>query len=954
MFSDSTLFRPDRRRIIATVCLALALAVGFLASPRSAEAFCRSASAARNLRIFTYNVHGIPAVPGDLDGNEDIYQDSDENRMIAIAEEILEDDPDIVALSEVWQEDGGGKATFIKMLAKRYPFSIRYVRGISTVGAHIPKSGSSGLSDSGLMLFSKDPFMKFSQNVPTDPLGYVGFEACNGPACAEWGPLHAADEVAVRTYAGGATGECAGSDCSAQKAAIMVRLQGACPYSVVWTHTDADWSVTGESPLDDQNARKKQLAIVKDLINASLTATQKDQEPIFFVGDLNVDGNFAPSPQVQMPFDNGSGSTEYGVQFDPADPNAAPHSLFFGCKNQVDNALCKLSSGGRLLTDAWAHETSPTDFGPTNHATPNAFDFNFKENIGDRLDYIFHSNPVDPEVNKAFMCMQHITRDFKLTDPERSDHMALRADFNGSFARCNARLRFPENPQGPANGAAPVEFDGTGNKTFDDSSTKLRFPGSNQWYLVDEVGTFAAAIEQSGAPSTKIGVAVYHHDDLSQEKDSFHKETSTWTPNVKGAVPVTALKYQFDDPPYLVRVYGMVDATLPDLDEGLRDPDFHKPDRSFPAPSAFGEKYTIHLHMSRCVSVDDSCSLTAGVIRPLSWASQPRNAEDMAYFTFDTDAKSSTVFPSIHLFVEPIVVAPATPDMVFTTSKVRFFKGSDYDKTRGDCAAGAPPPCNADLSVVASWSAWADTGDAPGMLDRRATITAGGLPPDDPGTPEKHILKIGRPDPNIAFTEMLRYETSLTYFMPDKGGKALVCHIQQSIMYDDQIGLDVKLDSGVPRTDCDHSDCPDLSVVTSGPMSYVGQFDDGGTPHDLGKKFGGRFVTSVMPSLYEDVLNGSDHEYLIFAMNTNSTENQNDLLGTAGELVDATIAPLAFDEGGDAEALKPRVFAWCGNQGGSNVPASQSLSSPLWACGNNEFHYTMGYHLTHDDVSKGQ
>ena len=166
MFSDSTLFRPDRRRIIATVCLALALAVGFLASPRSAEAFCRSASAARNLRIFTYNVHGIPAVPGDLDGNEDIYQDSDENRMIAIAEEILEDDPDIVALSEVWQEDGGGKATFIKMLAKRYPFSIRYVRGISTVGAHIPKSGSSGLSDSGLMLFSKDPFMKFSQNVP--------------------------------------------------------------------------------------------------------------------------------------------------------------------------------------------------------------------------------------------------------------------------------------------------------------------------------------------------------------------------------------------------------------------------------------------------------------------------------------------------------------------------------------------------------------------------------------------------------------------------------------------------------------------------------------------------------------------------------------------------------------------------------------------------------------------
>jgi hypothetical protein len=200
---------------------------------------------------------------------------------------------------------------------------------------------------------------------------------------------------------------------------------------------------------------------------------------------------------------------------------------------------------------------------------------------------------------------------------------------------------------------------------------------------------------------------------------------------------------------------------------------------------------------------------------------------------------------------------------------------------------------------------------------------------------------------------MLRYETSLTYFLPDANGHQMTCHVQQSIMYDDQIGLKVEFDSGLPRTDCDQQSCADLSIWGSGPESYIGQFDDEGTHHPVVSKFDGPFVQFVLPSLYEDVKNGDDFEYLIFALNATTTEDNSFQGGPLPESDEAKIFPLDPKFGGDAHDRKDRVFRWCGTEGGDNVPASESVPFPVWYCGKSEFHYTMGYTLTHDDQRKG-
>lgn len=924
---------PDaRRKMAATLALTVGVLCALLGVSRRAEAYC--AASPKNLRIFHYNVHGLPARPGDLDGNEDIYQISDETRMKAIADEILSDDPDVVILNEVWQEDEGGKGTFISKLAKRYPFSIRYVRGY---GSSIMPGDS--LNDSGLMLFSKDPFIKFSQPVPSDTWGYSGFESCAGSACADWGPLHANDEVAVHTYSYGPPVEYNGADKHAQKAFMMVRLQGACPYTVGFTHTDAD------EELEDQQARTVELGIIRDVINASLTASQKDQEAVFLVGDLNVDGNAAPSPHHQLPMADGSGSTEYGVQFDSSDPHASASAAFYSCKQPASFGSCLFSQGGKMLTDSWAYETSPTDYGQTNHGTANAFDFNFANDSGQRLDYIFHNNPKSPEGLAPFMCMQHITRDFKLVDPPRSDHMALRADFNGSFARCNAREKFSAtNPTGPAMGAEPVVFDATGNKTFMDANTKLRFPGSNQWYIVKDKGTFSVAVTDGVNMSPKIGAAVYHHGDLSREKVVFHKETSIWTPTFPEAKPVIGLKYQFDDPPYYIRVYGMGNAGLLPS-----DPNFHKADRSYPSASG-GVNYRVSFHMSRCASFDDSCSLTAGSVQQMDWPNQAINGDDMAYFTFYADAAETTggvSFPSIDFYVEPNL---GYTNLGFDANRVRFFKADTYQKTHGDCWEGAAPPCNDDMEgVIGSWSPPVDHEGMPNAKETRGTVVSGALPPDTIGTPKKYLLKLGRPDPALAFSEWVRYETSLTYFLPDAGNKSMTCHIQQSYMYDDQIGLKVQFDGGEPKTDCSQSSCPQLSTPSSGPASYVGQFDDGGTQHAVGSNFAGPFTEYALPSLYEDVKNGSDFEYLVYAQNAATTEDPTWTVILDDWRDDAKIFPLGPTEGGDTAESKPRTFYWCGEEGGNNTTANNSVTYPVYQCNDAEFYYTMGYYLTHDD-----
>lgn len=966
--------------------VALAPTLVLLTAPR-AEAYCDRQG--KNLRIFQMNVHGLPPRPGDPDGNADIYGVDDATRMKAIADEILDDDPDVVILEEVWQGDDGGKQMFEDKLTPRYPFQVQYVRGFYYLF---------DLTNSGLMLFSKDPFIPFSKDVEDD----ASVDACapatagsNGK-CMSWGPSHANNEIAVRTYRG--PFECTGSDCNSAKAVAMVRMHGACDYAVAWTHTDADWSVQGERPKFDQLARANQFGAIEWLITSSLTPNELDHTPIFFAGDLNVDGNVShdglsgPGQEFGLLpslWDATGSSLEYNVQFTGTDVASTPFGSFFDCRQPEASGLCNPStSGGKLFTDSWHYETSPQDIGQTNHGTINGFDFDFgtkvpdlnaggglhDQNLGYRLDYIFHSNPISEGSGTQFLCMQHITRDWRLTNPARSDHMALRADFNGMAPRCNAVRK--GNPMGgPANGAEPVKFDAKGNSPYwgSDGVTTLTWPGSNQWYIVDDPGTFSLFIEDPkdpGKPHPKIGAAIYHHSDLSREKVSFHGEFNSWQlPNEQGSM-AAAPKYTFDDPPYYIRVYGMQDATVTpgrciqdpgtacvgDVDctsagDTCSTQNYHRADRAYPATGA--ENYNIFFHMSKCVSAKDSCSLPAGSPAPQHWPAQALNADDMAYWTFDADAISTTSFPRISFRFEPQASQGGTvipSSSVFDKNRVRYFPSSYADGTPDCFANGNLAPCNADIAVGSSWSNWTDT-NKNSFDETTLTVRDGSFPPSWVGTPTKYFLKLGRPAAYVgtAFDETIQYETTVTYFKP----LTMVCHVQQSYLGDDQIGLDMRFDTGAIRQDCDKASCPGLASSGFGPQRYVGQFDDGGAPRPLsGLGFEGRFTQFALPSLYEDV-RASSFEYLIFANDQDQTlkfeSNATSGCGLISDPEDcyAKIWPLVSISGGDqgGEANK-RVFYWCGDEGGSNVSASKSISK---SCKDDpEFQYTMEFILSHD------
>lgn len=121
----------------------------------------------------------------------------------------------------------------------------------------------------------------------------------------------------------------------------------------------------------------------------------------------------------------------------------------------------------------------------------------------------------------------------------------------------------------------------------------------------------------------------------------------------------------------------------------------------------------------------------------------------MADFTFYTDAARSTTFnaitfPELNLFVEPLLADQA---QAFDTADVHLFK-STYDKTKGIVSPARRPATRRSPGAFATWSSWIDDEGEVGFEETRGKLVEGTLPPATPGTPQKWLLKLGRPYPD--------------------------------------------------------------------------------------------------------------------------------------------------------------------------------------------------------------
>ncbi|MFY9825478.1 MAG: endonuclease/exonuclease/phosphatase family protein [Thermoanaerobaculia bacterium] len=443
------------------------------------------------------------------------------DRIALMAGYIKQEDPDVVVLNEVWHADS--KDAFIEQLATNGPYK-HYIRRIvgnvpgmnnpfavpgtaSTLelvthaladptspalvafnqlaGPLLPTGPIVSVDvqflDSGIMLFSKKPFVKFDNpSFLNDPAVHI--EGTNG-----WGT--GPSEVAAVVYHGAR-----GMDQLASKAAGLVRIQYG-PKTVVnavFSHTNADEG----PPEENADVRKAQMAEVRNMLLRSLTANELRSEQIYMLGDLNTPGSNQKLGTPQAEWTKVFGKAAAGP------PSTTSPGIFFACG---DGADCSGTSGalnpaGTFMTDSWGFETSVLDLSKTNYID------------GQYYDYVLQN-----KVHRQ--CMQHIRIGSEMRDDvsgtQLSDHLPVHVDFNILAAHCTPNDDSFWGPQiVTLTPAQPKQSYGSA------EGAKLTFPGSMQWYKLPDPGTYWILM---GAGNTAFDV--YRADDLSEPIHPYHGET---------------------------------------------------------------------------------------------------------------------------------------------------------------------------------------------------------------------------------------------------------------------------------------------------------------------------------------------------------------------------------------------------------------------------------------------
>lgn len=442
-------FGPYARRDAVVPCAAIAntLALGSVPSAR--------------LALGTFNVQFTTSIAADhaYCGCDDDY----ECRAAKIAARVLASPYDVIAFNEVFDEDARDKLE--ELLAPAFPY---YLAKIEDAQGH---------EDSGLMLFSKHPFLAPAREDCLADAGYLTAKAA-GSDYAKLGFL-------------GYGPTCQNEDCWAAKGVAYARFvhrETGMPFSVAITHTQATYGSDHYFlKLNAWELRRAQLASVDALLTCSMAPGARNREPVFVMGDLNIDG-LQSLPDL--------GPTE-------VDGNRWEWEAEFGLGGAHWNPAFSTSDG---LRDQWVATTSPSDLGASTSAG------------GERLDYVL-SNVSGGFAGGGGLCVQHMTlaRNLKVDGVlaegglgeggvcNPSDHLGVNADVNLWAPRCSPAQAMVSPPLD-----TPI-------------AGEIVHPGNVQWYFVDDPHPYTYGIGIFGGAG--VTFRVYDAEDLSVPLPAYHGET---------------------------------------------------------------------------------------------------------------------------------------------------------------------------------------------------------------------------------------------------------------------------------------------------------------------------------------------------------------------------------------------------------------------------------------------
>ncbi len=271
----------------------------------------------------------------------------------------------------------------------------------------------------------------------------------------------------------------------------------------------------------------------------------------------------------------------------------------------------------------------------------------------------------------------------------------------------------------------------------------IRFPGSVQWYVIDQ--PFPYEIELIGS---HVGYRVYQGKNMSSPKPPYNGECS----RLNEAAGFRC-KFTMYTPPYYVQVFG----TAISSDPGSR------PDRTQGALP-----YQIVFRRLNCSSMSEACMLEAAKKSgPFVWPQGPLHPsaippdDNTMYFTFGTELARNGHAPTITFRLDHDFPLPGShmPD-VLSMSLVD-------KKNRLVCA---PPRCPGNDGLESQSPAppaWHSDAKQELRLSRLATAKEASLPGDGTWT-QQYFLKVTR---NGTYQTLQKkvwvtFETDLTYFRP--------------------------------------------------------------------------------------------------------------------------------------------------------------------------------------------
>jgi endonuclease/exonuclease/phosphatase family metal-dependent hydrolase len=374
-------------------------------------------------------------------------------------------------LPTAWDD---AKGDFVRALAAEMaPEFPHYVRFLDL---------SPSFDDSGLMLFSKLPFVPLPAGVPAKYF----------PADSDLKAVRAGAEVrsADRYVAFTAFEEAKESDKWSAKGAGLVRMvneRTGRPFIVVFTHLQAN---EDDVHPDTRAAQLRQIStLVEDVLNA-LPPDERSRQHVLILGDLNVNGDLTR----------------------PTDATGAPHPHYVEWKTHFDTAGSWYTD---RVHDAWAAQSNPSVVPMEYVDAGGTQGFLNSDGYVKRLDYLLLNRPANPVRNQP-LAVQHMARAFALRDTppfspmafgeaggqDLSDHFGIIADLNILETACH-----------PQTAHRPMLRDSDPRETSLDG--ELLHPGSMQWYRFDLQGTYTFAVRAQEGADDGFAADVFESRELS-------------------------------------------------------------------------------------------------------------------------------------------------------------------------------------------------------------------------------------------------------------------------------------------------------------------------------------------------------------------------------------------------------------------------------------------------------